>query len=94
MDSALAEVVDAFMQLQFFDRVSQRMDHAVQSIDVLLDPIQALSKPMEMRFTMEDERDLYKALMDGSDVDGAVEAATNQLNNRLDKSDGDDIELF
>lgn len=91
---AMSEVVQAFMQLQFFDRVSQRLEHASASIDFSQEPALAVNDPIDAKFTMEDERVLYEALLDGEDVNGAVQKATSKLDNTLDKSDGDDIELF
>ena len=94
IQNALNEVMNGFMQLQFFDRVSQRLDHAKTAIDYMQSPDQLMKTPIESDFTMEDERVLYDALRDGADVNQAVETATTQLEDTLDKSDGDNIELF
>jgi len=91
---ALSEVVEAFMQLQFFDRVSQRLEHASLAADYSNSSSLSENAPIETRFTMEDERVLYNALLDGADVKQAVSKASNKLDDTLDKSEGDDIELF
>ena len=91
---ALTEVMTGFMQLQFFDRVSQRLDHAKTAIDYAQSPEQVMSTPIESHFTMVDERVLYEALREGADINQAVEKACTQLEDTLDKTDGDDIELF
>ena len=94
VQTALSEVVQAFMQLQFFDRVSQRLEHAALATDYSNNSSLPPSTPIESHFTMEDERILYNALQDGADINEAVAKASNKLDDTLDKSDGDDIELF
>lgn len=91
---AIQELVQAFMELQFFDRISQRLDHAAHSAELVVDPAADLDIPIYDRFTMEDERVLYNALLEGARPDEAVEKATEKLDDTLDKSSGDDIELF
>ncbi len=94
VDIALNELVEAFMQLQFFDRVAQRLDHAAQSAELIDDPMEAMPRPMSSRFTMEDERILFEALQGGASITEAVALATSKLDDTLDKSGEDDIELF
>jgi len=91
---ALNDVMNGFMQLQFFDRVSQRLEHANTAIDYAQSPCQVTKTPIEAHFTMEDERVLYDALRDGANLNDAVEKATSKLEDTLDKTEGDDIELF
>lgn len=90
---AASELLKCFVELQFFDRISQRMDHAMQSIDAeLMDD--ATQSKIEQCFTMEDERVLYTALLEGETVDSAVQKANAKLINVVNNDDDDDIELF
>ncbi len=83
-----SEVTEALMALQFFDRITQRMDHAVATIE----GVQS-TQDMRKRFTMEDERVLYDALSKGANLDLAVNMAKQTLISTIDKK-GEDIELF
>lgn len=87
------ELFKAIIELQFFDRVSQRLTHAVSSVEAIHDPVRTL-EDIRKQFTMEDERILFSALESGEGVDEAVQNANNMLNNVVAKTDGDDIELF
>jgi len=90
---AASELLKCFIELQFFDRISQRMDHAMQSIDAgLMD--EATQSSIAACFTMEDERILYTALLEGESVESAVQKANAKLINVVNNDDEDDIELF
>jgi len=83
-----SEVTEALMTLQFFDRITQRMDHAIATIE----GIQS-TRDMRKRFTMEDERVLYDALSKGVNLDQAINIAKQTLISTIQKK-GEDIELF
>jgi len=83
-----SEVTEALMTLQFFDRITQRMDHAIATIE----GVQS-TQDMRKRFTMEDERVLYDALSKGANLDQAVNIAKQTLISTIEKK-GEDIELF
>ncbi|MCF6231312.1 MAG: hypothetical protein L3J62_11125 [Gammaproteobacteria bacterium] len=85
-------LTSCLIELQFFDRISQRMDHATQSLDAIS---QGESEQAAITgiFTMEDERILYSALLEGYRVNDAVKKANADLLNVVGNSE-DDIELF
>ena len=93
IEIVMSEIMQCFIELQFFDRISQRMDHAIQSVQagVMDDTAQA---DVGNCFTMEDERILYSALMEGDTVDGAVQKANAKLITVVKDSDDGDVELF
>lgn len=93
LEELSAEIMEAVISLQFFDRISQRMEHAVESIEAISDPASIKLKSPEQRFTMEDERILYDALMEGCSVDEALDRANKRLHDTIE-SHGSDIELF
>ena len=91
-DLAMSEIMQCFIELQFFDRISQRMDHAIQSVEAgeQSDSVQAA---VVNSFTMEDERILYDALLEGDSVDSAVQKANAKMITVVNDED-DDVELF
>ena len=93
LDSIALEVMNAVISLQFFDRISQRMEHAIESVEVISDAASEKAKTLDQRFTMDDERILYDALLEGCSVDEALEKANQKLNDTID-CQGTDIELF
>jgi len=88
IQGAMDELMEAVVSLQFFDRISQRMEHAISSIEAVFSPSE-----IRKHFTMEDERILFDALANGETVDNAVAAAMSRLGSTVDKK-GTDIELF
>ncbi|MDX1810850.1 MAG: hypothetical protein R3240_02815, partial [Gammaproteobacteria bacterium] len=42
VQTALGDVVETFLELQFFDRVSQRLEHAMSAVDYALEPDKAV----------------------------------------------------
>ena len=90
---AMNELMKCFIELQFFDRISQRLDHATRSIDASSQDEQTKRKIAEC-FAMEDERILYDALLNGENVECAVQKANAKLINIVNNDDDDDIELF
>lgn len=104
--SRCAEVQGGIQQsiiaFQFYDRLSQRLDHvrfALDSLSALVsdksrlfNPEQwdQLQKTIRSRYTMREEQEMFEALLNGADVDEALEI----VRNRLSHGDIDDIELF
>ena len=94
---------DAIVAFQFYDKLVQRLDHVVEVIAQLADLVgdtsrlyspQEWSKLQQMirsRYTMEEERELFDALMRGEDVKDVMEKLQSMMENKLDESD---IELF
>lgn len=93
LNNVSSEIMNTVISLQFFDRISQRMEHAVESIEAIADAASVKSKTLEQRFTMDDERILYDALLEGCSVDEALDRANQKLNDTID-CHGTDIELF
>ena len=88
VNGVLGEATEALMTLQFFDRITQRMEHAIATIE----GVQS-TKDMRKRFTMEDERVLLDALANGANINQAVAKAKHTLIQAIQKK-GEDIELF
>ena len=92
----------AIMAFQFYDRLVQRLDHACRSIDALAELIadaRRLYNPSEWvgiqqkirsKYTMESERIMFDAILDGATVAEAL-ALSRQ---KLADNKPDDIELF
>lgn len=93
LDSITSEIVNTVITLQFFDRISQRMSHAVETVEAISDAASEKSKTISKRFTMDDERILYEALLDGCTVEEALERASKKLTDTIECK-GSDIELF
>lgn len=90
----------AIIAFQFYDTLVQRMDHVVSSLsklgDLVGDPAKlyspyewgALQEVIRSRYTMERERELFDAILNGEDMNEVLakmhEVATSE----------DDIELF
>jgi len=85
------EIMESVVILQFFDRVAQRLDHVLLSIDAI-DSNEEFRANMSMHFTMEDERIIHNALLSGDTISVAIDKANNKLNQIIDNND--DIELF
>ncbi|HFE38238.1 MAG TPA: hypothetical protein ENK06_07470 [Gammaproteobacteria bacterium] len=88
----MSELTCCLVELQFFDRISQRMDHAIQSLDAVSED-EATQAGIGGIFTMEDERILYSALIEGYGVEGAVQKVNADLVSAANDGE-DDIELF
>lgn len=100
---SLKEINEAVVALQFFDRIAQRMEHSIDAIKVLHDPSTRVdvSNEAEIRralvriynnLTMEDERDLFRKVESGEDINKALRSATKSLKEMLDNKNN--IELF
>ncbi len=87
---------------QFYDRLSQRIDHVQHALEQLAELIadngrlynpmewQRLQQAIRGRYTMQEEQAMFDALLAGASVEEALE----QVRPRLDQGDIDDIELF
>jgi len=101
--SSIDNMNEAFVSLQFFDRISQRMDHANRFLKALHDQEDGIkfdqgsnaSEALVALYnglTMEDERVLYRAIEQGDSISGAINKAKTDGSKNVD--DGGDIELF
>jgi len=87
--------------LQFYDSLTQRVEHVVQSLQwlesLLADPRQLnsseawqqLQQQIRSRYTMEDERQLFDAILAGEDVTQVIQVLQQSL-----REARDEIELF
>lgn len=99
-----AQMQQAIVAFQFYDRLSQRLSHACHSLDdltaIVSDPARlynpyawlALQQKIRSRYTMEDEKLMFDTLL----KTGNVQAALDQyVNSRHQQASGDqDVELF
>lgn len=101
-------VVKATISFQFYDRLSQRLDHVKRDLGWLSELVsnpQELYNPMSWRklqedissnYTMEEERLMFQHIMNGASVDEALEVYHHHFNKEKDADDStsDEIDLF
>jgi len=103
--TALDKVHSAIIAFQFYDKLTQRLDHVSQSLSALTsliaDPA-ALYSPIEWRglqesirskYTMEEERNMFDRVIAGVPIEEALAEFKQELLNRGDCEE-DEIELF
>ncbi len=100
ISSRMQEAIVAF---QFYDKLVQRLDHVVEVIAQLADLVgdtsrlysphewSKLQQMIRSRYTMEEERELFDALMRGENIKDVMERLQSMMENKVDESD---IELF
>lgn len=102
------QVMSAIVAFQFYDRLSQRLDHVKRDLSwlsrLVSDPAQlynpsAWSKLQEdimSNYTMEEERIMFQHIMEGATVEEALEIYHHHFSARKDDGDNtnDEIELF
>jgi hypothetical protein len=102
-DSLKQQVHNAIIAFQFYDRLIQKLTHVSHSMDTMADLIKdqsrlfnphewtALQEKIRSSYTMESERLMFDALMNGASVQEAMEQAAKQ-----DGTNGQtgDIDLF
>ena len=99
--SVQGKIEHAIIAFQFYDRLSQRLDHVKHALEQLsgivtdrgrlYDP-QAwteLQNVILSKYTMKEEQDMFDALIKGASVEEALEQVRN-----ADHNNDDDIELF
>lgn len=101
-------VVNAIISFQFYDRLSQRLDHVKRDLSWLSSLV---SNPQELynpnawhklqedimsNYTMEEERLMFQHIMNGASVEEALEVYHHHFNKEKDADDqsGDEIDLF
>lgn len=104
-----ADVQDAVIAFQFYDRISQRLDHVCRSLDklgVLISSPDALYNPnkwhnfqeeIKNSYTMEAERIMFEHILRGHSIEEALEIYQHHFDeeeNGKDEENGDEIELF
>lgn len=95
-------IQQTIIAFQFYDRLSQRLDHVKQALEQLSglvsdksrlyqpDEWGGLQQKIRSRYTMQEEQDMFDILLRGASIDEALEAVRERLN----EGDIDDIELF
>lgn len=98
-------IQQSIVAFQFYDRLSQRLDHvkdALEKLSRLVADRSRLFNPAEWemlqgdirrRYTMKEEQEMFEALLHGATVEQALEQVKDRLH-RGDIDDIEDIELF
>lgn len=99
-----AQMQQAIVAFQFYDRLSQRLSHASHSLDdltaIVSDPARlynpfawhALQQKIRSRYTMEDEKLMFDTLIKTGNVQAALEQYVNSKHQQA--GDSPDVELF
>jgi len=97
--SIRGQVDTAIMAFQFYDRLTQRMQHVSHSLDDLAElvnsphrlynPIEwkALQETIRSNYTLDSDKQMFESLLQGKTIDEIMEEAK-------ESSHEDDIELF
>ncbi len=102
-DQVTEQMHSAIVAFQFYDRLSQQLAHVVHSLDSmgeligdnnrLYNPFEwkGLQETIRARYSMQEEQEMFDALLNGASIDEALSICEEKIANR-DASD--DIELF
>ena len=94
------------VDFQFFDRMSQRLSHVIQSLDEmssliknpdrLKDPIawMDLQSRLHDSYSMESERMMFKSIVNGSSIEEAIAIYHETTALQELEPEVDDVELF
>jgi len=103
------DVHGAVIAFQFYDRISQRLDHVCKSLDrlgVLISSPDSLYNPEHWKsfqedikgsYTMEAERIMFEHILRGQSIEEALEVYQHHFNESdkgIDQESGDEIEFF
>lgn len=100
--TALDKVQSSIIAFQFYDKLTQRLDHVSQSLSSLsslianpaslYSPIewQALQQSIRSKYTMEEERKMFDNVISGMPIEEALAIFRQEQT----PNDDDDIELF
>ncbi|WP_057831389.1 hypothetical protein [Colwellia sp. TT2012] len=103
--TALDKVHSAIIAFQFYDKLSQRLDHVSQSLSALTALIsnptdlyspnawQALQETIRSKYTMEEERQMFDKVISGVPIEEALIEFNLDMANKT-ASEEDEIELF
>ncbi len=103
--TALDKVHSAIIAFQFYDKLSQRLDHVSQSLSALTalisnptdlySPIawQGLQETIRSKYTMEEERQMFDKVISGVPIEEALIEFNLDMANKI-ASEEDEIELF
>ena len=100
--SVQSGIQQSIVAFQFYDRLSQRLDHvrfALESLSGLVadksrlynpEEWDALQQGIRSKYSMQEEQDMFEALLNGA----TTEEALDIVRKRVHEGDIDDIELF
>lgn len=103
--TALDKVQSAIIAFQFYDKLTQRLDHVSESLSSLTSLIsnpndlyspvawQQLQETIRNKYTMEEERQMFDKVIAGVPIEEALIEFNQELANKSD-SEEDEIELF
>ncbi len=98
-----AKIQSAIIAFQFYDRITQQLTHVCNSLSSLGDVISdqnklyhpyewhALQEQIRSRYTMENERDMFDALMKGGSIEDVLRMT---MKSGMQSTNNDEIELF
>ena len=98
-----AKIQQGIVAFQFYDRISQRLEHVSNSLHRVGDVIgcvqdrhdpdcwHALQHDIKAKYTMESERVVFDHIMSGSSVEEALQAYKNH---QARSAPDDEVELF
>lgn len=102
---ALEKVHSAIIAFQFYDKLTQRLDHVSQSLAALTELMsnpsalysppewRALQENIRSKYTMEEERRMFDKVLSGIPIQEALAEFTEEMKTKSDSAE-DDIELF
>jgi len=103
--TALDKVQSAIIAFQFYDKLTQRIDHVSKSLaslthlisdpSTLYSPIewQTLQESIRSKYTMDEERLMFDRVISGMPIEQAIIEFNKDMAN-ADHSEDDEIELF
>lgn len=103
-----SRISSSIVAFQFYDRLSQRLDHVKRDLswlsELVSDPSQAnnpaawkkLQEDIKSNYSMEEERIMFEHIMNGATVQEALEIYHHHFDPKESSpdSDGDEVELF
>jgi len=100
------KVNHAIIAFQFYDRLTQRLEHAKRDLNwlgkVISDPVQLydpvawrkLQEDIASNYSMEEERLMFEQIMNGATVEEALEIYRHHFNQENKNNSNDGVELF
>lgn len=94
----------SIIAFQFYDKLSQRLDHVNHSMTLLAELVAdqsrlynpaewvALQNRIRGRYSMQEEQDMFDVLLSGASIEEALDACRDKVNHMT--SSVEDIELF
>ncbi len=104
-DQVGMHIHDTIVAFQFYDRLSQRLGHVTDSLSSLSELVgdqgrsynphewAGLQQKIRSRYNMEEELEMFDAVLSGVDIKEAIKTCFNKREARVNKSEAD-IELF